>query len=106
MEWFEHQLKAVVRNQGELIAYMTEDQIELMFDIGRKLGFKLVVCVHTSSKMEVYRAEHETWGDFVLETLIKRAKGAYEVRIKYWDKKDPKYIDHIYELQMLDDRMW
>ena len=36
-EWFEQQLKAVVRNQGELIAYMTEDQIEFMFEIGRKL---------------------------------------------------------------------
>ena len=107
MEWFEHQLKAVVRNQGELIAYMTEDQIELMFDIGRNLGFKSkVVCVHTSSKMEVYRAEHETWDDFNLEIVIKRVIDASEVRIKYWDKKDPKYIDQIYELQMLDDRMW
>ena len=106
-EWFEHQFKAVVRNQGELIAYMTEDQIELMFEIGRKLGFKSkVVCVHASSKIIVHRAEHETWDDFNLEIILKWVKGSYEVRIKYWDKKDPKYIDHIYELQMLDDRMW
>lgn len=105
-EWFEQQLKAVVRNQGELIAYMTEDQIELMFDIGRKLGFKSeVVCVHTSSQMIVHCAEHETWDDFNLEIVIKRVKGSYEVRVKYCDKKDPKYIDRTYELQMLDDRM-
>ena len=106
MKWFEQQLKAVVRNQGELIAYMSEAQIELMFDIGRNLGFKSkVVCVHTSSKIIVHRAEHETWDDFDLEIVSKRAKGSYEVRIKYWDKKDPKYIDRTYELQMLDDRM-
>ena len=106
-EWFEQQLKAVVRNQGELIAYMTEeDQIELMFEIGRKLGFKSEVeCVHTSSQMIVHCAEHETWDDFNLEIVIKRVKGFYEVRVKYWDKKDPKYIDRTYELQMLDDRM-
>ena len=104
-EWFKSQLMAVVHNQGELIAYMTEDQIELMFDIGRSLGFKSeIACVQISSRTIVQRASHETWDDFYLYITIKPVKGINSVHVKYWDKGDPEFIEYVYQLQLMDER--
>lgn len=85
-EYFKSQLMAVVQGkQKEATAYMNGDQMKLMFQVGREVGFKTIASAMVEQSL-VLLNEHDPFNVYVKVTITEVDSYFAEVKVtREWD---------------------